>query len=128
MSSQNHDPEEGGNNISNDLPPPLPPLPEPSPSPPPTTNSGYEVDYQVDFTKFLSVAKSMRLFPENPLPNYNDEFDKLKNAIIPQIREYLNEKQIAKVHIAIYASFFKLNSDNPEQLIESKSFHLDTKS
>ena len=128
MSSQNHDPEEGGNNISNDLPPPLPPLPEPSPSPPPTTNSGYEVDYQVDFTKFLSVAKSMRLFPENPLPNYNDEFDKLKNAIIPQIREYLNEKQVAKVHIAIYASFFKLNSDNPEQLIESKSFHLDTKS
>ena len=112
----------------NDLPPPLTPLPSPPDSPEivPYYND-YTVDYDYDFTKFLSVAKSMRIFPKNSLHNYHEEFMKLKKFIEPQIKAYVIENSAAKVHMAICANFFKM-SENSDQILETKAFHLDTKS
>ena len=116
-----------------ELPPPLLPISSPS-SPNETltetsteTSDFYTIDYECDFKKFLSVALSMRIFPKHPLPDYHDEFSRLKTVIIPQIKKYLDKKVVAKVHLAIFASFFKLNEESGE-ILETKSFHLDTKS
>ena len=111
-----------------DLPPPL--LPSPSTAAATDeneTSDSYTIDYECDFKKFLSVALSMRIFPKNPLPDYHDEFSRLKTVIVPQIKKYLEKKVVAKVHVAIFANFFKLNEESGE-ILETKSFHLDTKS
>ena len=110
-----------------ELPPPLPPLSPPPSSPLSSPPTSYEIDYEQDFKKFLNVAKSMRLNPKTPLHDYHAEFDRLKSFITPEIRNYLTEKKAAKVHLAIYANFFKMKKDSDE-ILETKAFHLDTKS
>ena len=119
-----------------DLPPPLlspgdglSPLSTPTQSPSESNENLYTIDYEIDFTKFLNVAKSMRLFPKDPLHEYQTEFQRLKAAIRPKLHEYLSEKKVAKLHLAIFANFYKIDKNNPDNdILETKSFHLDTKS
>ena len=91
-------------------------------------NENYLTDFNVDFTKkFLNVAHSCRVFPRQPLADYKKEFARYTQFLIPKVHEYLQLKKCMKIHICVYANFHKVIKGTQE-IIEEKSFHLDSKS
>ena len=95
-------------------------------SPSPDWEDGdFNVNYDIDFTKkFLDVARGYRVTPKIPDPSYTKEFSKLKRFLKPLLEQYLEEELCMKLHICLYANFFRNNSDP----IETRDMHLDTRS
>lgn len=88
-------------------------------------NQDFNVDFSIDFSKkFLNVAHSYRVSPTYPDPSYVSEFRKLTMFLQPKIEKYLEDHLSIKLHLCIYAEFYKNNS-NP---VEYREMHIDTKS
>ena len=88
-------------------------------------NTDFSINYDIDFTKkFLDVAKAYRVTPTKADPSYIKEFNKLKKFVLPLLEQYLEDELSMKLHICIFANFFKNNTDP----LETREMHLDTRS
>ena len=82
---------------------------------PEDVNNSYDDNFGISFSKkFLNIAHSYRVTAlDGGVLDYNIELQRLREYLLPKLKDYMSHHSALKLHLTLYARFEKKNTNPP---------------